>query len=195
MAQKVEGPRGFGWNDEKRRLLKQAKQSVAAWQKAEDEGLAQDPNWQPKPFRAPGKNGDIIVTPQTVTIDRGPSEMSLPIESITGIELKNEFSIRFHYIGRSTGSMEGVGGIEIGGLALGWQNTENEIYFFMYHQPYYTKVKQLIQKYQTARANPPTATQPVRPDLADLEKLADLRDKGIISDDEFQAKKTQILGL
>jgi hypothetical protein len=31
--------------------------------------------------------------------------------------------------------------------------------------------------------------------LNDLEKLADLRDKGIITPDEFEAKKKQILGL
>jgi hypothetical protein len=30
---------------------------------------------------------------------------------------------------------------------------------------------------------------------AELEKLAGLRDKGIITDEEFQAKKKQILGL
>ncbi len=31
--------------------------------------------------------------------------------------------------------------------------------------------------------------------LNDLEKLADLRDKGIITPDDFEAKKKQILGL
>ncbi len=32
-------------------------------------------------------------------------------------------------------------------------------------------------------------------DLGDLEKLAELRDKGVITEEEFQAKKKQILGL
>jgi hypothetical protein len=31
--------------------------------------------------------------------------------------------------------------------------------------------------------------------LAELEKLADLRDRGIITDEDFQAKKAQLLGL
>jgi hypothetical protein len=31
--------------------------------------------------------------------------------------------------------------------------------------------------------------------LDELEKLADLRDKGVISDEDFEAKKKQILGL
>ncbi len=38
--------------------------------------------------------------------------------------------------------------------------------------------------------------QPVKQnDLGDLEKLNDLKEKGIISEEEFQAKKKQILGL
>ena len=32
-------------------------------------------------------------------------------------------------------------------------------------------------------------------DLAELEKLASLRDQGIISDEDFEAKKKQLLGL
>lgn len=41
----------------------------------------------------------------------------------------------------------------------------------------------------------PTAA-PAQPDyITQLERLADLRDKGIITDDEFQAKKRQLLGL
>ena len=31
--------------------------------------------------------------------------------------------------------------------------------------------------------------------LDELEKLAELRDQGVISDDEFEAKKKQLLGL
>jgi hypothetical protein len=31
--------------------------------------------------------------------------------------------------------------------------------------------------------------------LDELERLADLRDRGIISDDDFEAKKRQLLGL
>ncbi len=42
-------------------------------------------------------------------------------------------------------------------------------------------------------SNPTTINEPSY--LEELEKLAGLRDKGIITDDEFEAKKKQLLGL
>jgi len=48
------------------------------------------------------------------------------------------------------------------------------------------------------QAPPPAAAPPVpaEPDYAaELEKLARLREQGIIDDEEFQAKKKQILGI
>lgn len=41
---------------------------------------------------------------------------------------------------------------------------------------------------------PPAAPAPAEPDYAaELQKLASLRDQGIINDEEFEAKKRQIL--
>jgi len=44
-----------------------------------------------------------------------------------------------------------------------------------------------------AKNSPPQTTQSDY--LAELEKLGELRDKGIITEEDFQAKKKQILGL
>jgi hypothetical protein len=47
---------------------------------------------------------------------------------------------------------------------------------------------------QAAEAAPaPVASQPDY--VSELERLAQLRDQGIITDDEFEAKKKQILGI
>ena len=51
-----------------------------------------------------------------------------------------------------------------------------------------------------AAAKPPAApqarAQPAEPSYIDeLEKLAELKEKGIITEEEFQAKKKQLLGL
>jgi hypothetical protein len=47
-----------------------------------------------------------------------------------------------------------------------------------------------------ASAPPPAmAAEPEESYLDELERLADLRDRGIISDDDFEAKKRQLLGL
>jgi len=47
---------------------------------------------------------------------------------------------------------------------------------------------------QTPAQSSPLKTAPADY-LSELEKLGDLRDKGIITEDEFQAKKKQLLGL
>jgi len=53
------------------------------------------------------------------------------------------------------------------------------------------KLKEFMDLVKSFAPNP-TA---VNSGLNDLEKLADLRNKGIITPDEFEAKKKQILGL
>ena len=46
-----------------------------------------------------------------------------------------------------------------------------------------------------AAAPPSTSAAPEPGYVAELERLAQLRDQGIVSEEEFQAKKKQLLGL
>jgi hypothetical protein len=49
------------------------------------------------------------------------------------------------------------------------------------------------EQYQEA---PPQQSAPAEPDYtAELQKLAELRDDGVISDEDFEAKKKQLLGI
>jgi hypothetical protein len=49
---------------------------------------------------------------------------------------------------------------------------------------------------QPAGAAPPPAAEAAEPDyMAELQDLAKLRDSGVITPDEFEAKKKQILGI
>jgi hypothetical protein len=50
---------------------------------------------------------------------------------------------------------------------------------------------------ETPAESPQTAAPPPPEEdyLAELEKLADLRDRGVITDEDFQAKKKQLLGI
>jgi hypothetical protein len=49
---------------------------------------------------------------------------------------------------------------------------------------------------QQAYAPPPAAAAPAEPDyVAELEQLAQLRDQGILTPEEFEAKKKQLLGI
>jgi Short C-terminal domain len=50
--------------------------------------------------------------------------------------------------------------------------------------------------YEPQQAAPPPPAAPAEPDyVAELEQLAKLRDQGIVSDEEFEAKKKQLLGI
>lgn len=51
------------------------------------------------------------------------------------------------------------------------------------------------QQYEQQQQPPPQAAPAAAPDpIAQLKDLADLRDKGILTDAEFQAQKAKILG-
>jgi hypothetical protein len=55
---------------------------------------------------------------------------------------------------------------------------------------------QAYQQQQAAAPPPAAPAAPAEPDYAaELEKLASLRDQGVISAEDFEAKKKQILGI
>lgn len=55
--------------------------------------------------------------------------------------------------------------------------------------------KQTITAEDQEAGSAPAQTGSSTSDLDELQKLADLRDQGILTDEEFEAKKKQILGL
>jgi hypothetical protein len=54
---------------------------------------------------------------------------------------------------------------------------------------------QLADQQQAADQQPPPAAAGEPDYMAELEQLAKLRDQGVISDEEFEAKKKQLLGI
>jgi len=69
-----------------------------------------------------------------------------------------------------------------------WSQQEDQAY---YQQQY--EQQQAQQQYaQQAQAAPPAAAAP--DPIEQLKDLADLKDKGILTDAEFQAQKAKILG-
>jgi membrane protease subunit (stomatin/prohibitin family) len=60
----------------------------------------------------------------------------------------------------------------------------------------YAAQDQAAYEQQMAQQQAAAVAQPAEPDYAaELEKLAQLKAQGIISDEEFEAKKKQILGI
>jgi hypothetical protein len=44
-------------------------------------------------------------------------------------------------------------------------------------------------------APPPAAAPPQQDDMAQIQQLATMKDQGLLTEEEFQAKKKQILGI
>jgi hypothetical protein len=55
--------------------------------------------------------------------------------------------------------------------------------------------QQVAYQQQAAPPPPPPAAPAEDPSIAELQKLADLHAQGILTDEEFSAKKAQILGI
>jgi hypothetical protein len=70
-----------------------------------------------------------------------------------------------------------------------WAGQEQE----QYEQQVQAEQAAAYQQQQAAAQQAPAAAEPDY--AAELEKLAQLKNQGIITEDEFQAKKRQILGI
>ena len=89
-------------------------------------------------------------------------------------------------------SKEGVGNATL---------SENTVMFKPAQQPAFDRIKTAIEtkmavaKTAAVRVTIPRVAPQTIPYIEELEKLASLRDRGVITDDEFTAKKRQILGI
>ena len=143
-----------------------------------------------------GYNGSIILTPTGVIIKRGAKgfllgggmlrgDKTIPYRAIVAVQLKKA-GLTAGYIQLTLqGGSEAKGGL--------FQSTtdENTINFHAMggNNAKFEEAKRTIEE----RIN--SAGQPQSSSLNDLEKLAELKEKGIISEQEFEQKKKQLLGL
>jgi hypothetical protein len=111
-------------------------------------------------------------------------DKDIQISTISAIQFKN-CSFTAGYIQFSF-----FGGQETKRGILNATRDENTVMFTKEQQPAFEAIKAAIE----TRMHNPTS-KAVSSGIDDLEKLAELRDKGILTQAEFEAKKKQILGL
>ncbi|MFB4159748.1 DUF4429 domain-containing protein [Geomicrobium sp. JSM 1781026] len=121
---------------------------------------------------------------------KGDKEIS--IREITSIQYKKPGLVAGYIQFSFRGGTEAQGGV--------WQavSDENTITFNPGQNKNFLKIKEEIEKRINDLYATPTVTQPTNQNLNDydeIERLASLMEKGYITDEEFQAKKKQILGL
>ncbi len=147
-------------------------------------------------MEAIGINGQLELLERKVRIRR-KGVMSFMTQGLKGdkeILIKQISSIQFK---EATGFTNGyiqfsfLGGKEAKGGIFQATQDENSIMFKKRTQPDFVKIKSMIENKMMTYEEKGSGSSGIH----DLEKLAELKDKGIITEDEFAAKKRQILGL
>ena len=146
-----------------------------------------------------GHNGQIDLLDDKIRIARKgvlgfmtqgfKGEKDIRLETITSIQYKRANLLVNGYI-----QFAFSGGSEAKGGLLEATKDENTVVFTSRQMAEFDKLKDAIEQ-QQAKLRRPAAAAPAAGSVDDLEKLAALRDKGIITDADFEAKKKQILGI
>ena len=140
-----------------------------------------------------GYNGTLILTDANAIIKRGirgflqsgllRGDKTIPYNSIVAIQLKKAGLFAGYLQFTLKGGSEAKAGL------LQSTTDENTINFHNKENKSFEEAKCLIEE---KISNIPA---PKNSELNELEKLAELKWKGIITEEEFNAKKKQILGL
>lgn len=138
------------------------------------------------------KDGKIIIKRQGFVskISHGlKGDKSILINRISSVQFKKAGTFTNGYIQFAfSGSDESKSGI------IDATKDENTVMFNKKQQPDFIKIKKKVDELMS-QPKQSTSGNSNNSDLNDLEKLAELKDKGIITEEEFAAKKKQILGI
>ena len=148
-------------------------------------------------IEARGHNGQLEMSANVVRIKRKgmlafmtqglKGDKEIQISQISSIQFKTANLLTNGYI-----QLAFLGGREAkGGILQGTQD-ENTVMFTKGQQSSFEAFRDALQKRLNA-AN--SANSNHSGPLDELEKLASLRDRGIVTEEEFQKKKKEILGL
>ena len=140
-----------------------------------------------------GLNGQIELCHNRVTISRkgvwGRSEdfKEFFISQIAAVEYKAAGNFTKGYISfTSSGD---------GGSLRGLTRFHNSVEFNKNQQPRFNELRERIAAIQASGEQHETHPTTTPDDIGELERLASLMEKGVVTQEEFDAKKRQILGI
>ena len=153
-------------------------------------------------MKVEGYTGTVYFDGATVRIERkkalarlsaGKGEKVIPVAAITSVQLKPAGPLVNGYIQFTVpGGIEGRGGF--GTQTLDAVADENSIIFRRKSQKDFEVLRDAVQAAVVAHHQGGTETPPSGDDATSmLKQLAELRDAGVITADEFEAKKAQLL--
>jgi Short C-terminal domain len=116
-------------------------------------------------------------------------EKEILLEHITSIQFKDAGSFVNGYIQFSiTGGQEDRGGI------FDAVYDENTVLFNEEQEASFRALRRRLEQRRIEVRAPREAPAPTRSRLDDIERLVSLRDRGILTEDEFQREKRKLLG-
>src|SRR6056297_1311375 len=149
--------------------------------------------------KAKGVNGQLELLKNKIVIKRKGSlsfltqglkgNKEIQIKQISSIQLKSAGALTNGYIQFSF-----IGGQETKGGIFNATRDENSIMFKSKQEENFIEIKNMIEE-KLDQYNKNTESSNSSRGLNDLEKLAELRDKDIITEEEFEAKKQEILNI
>ena len=143
-----------------------------------------------------GHNGQLELTENAVIIRRKGvlAFMTQGLKGEKSIKLSEISSVQFRKAGPFVnGYIQFAyrGGMDAKGGVMEATKDENTVMFRSSQNAAFENFRAEVERRMTVGVQ----TRQAHSSLDDLERLASLRDKGVITEDEFQAKKKQILGL
>ncbi|AFQ29960.1 DUF4429 domain-containing protein [Bacillus thuringiensis] len=117
-------------------------------------------------------------------------EKTIDLNNVTGVQMKKagltNGYIQFIFVG-SQESKKGV---------FAATQDENTVMFTKKEQPKAEEIKKYVENFLANKSKPQVASTVESVSISDeIVKLNDLKEKGILTEEEFQAKKKQLLGL
>lgn len=117
-------------------------------------------------------------------------EKAIAISGIQAVQLRPaRFGVRGYL------QLTVMGGAESRGGAIAAAADENSVLFDVKDQPAFEALGEAIRTAIHEARQPVSVTAAAPSEADELEKLAGLRDRGILTPEEFEAKKAKILGL
>ena len=145
-------------------------------------------------MKAEGLNGIVLLFPDHLRITRKgigtffthglKGDKDIQLSSISSIQFKNAGMMSNGYI-----QFAFLGGRESKGGILTAVRDENTVTFKKSQRVAFETLRDAVQV-RLAKSGSGTSSS-----ADEIEKLASLRDKGIVTEEEFEAKKKQLLGL
>lgn len=142
-----------------------------------------------------GLNGQIELTDTHVIIKRkgflalatkgAIGDKSIPISAITSVQLK----LGSLFTGNGFIKFSFGGAVEMESSLKSVVNDENAVIFRRKHNKDFEELKRRIDEAIIASSS----RQSEKSSLSDLEKLAELKEKGVLSEEEYNSKKQELL--